>query len=314
MSRQPEEGSVALPHGKTTIARSYLAPPAPKSNLRRKRGLKHVSVPIDKEEIARHRNTFSTQNMGSNDQTEKRVILDNSPNKIGEKIYYARKSQIDFARDKGTGHQQASSPYIKMRESKQKRPTSASVSTIGQEERTWARSDNNQRADTTLSNDKAYPNEYQSSGQKSTFIDSKKTFSHKNSMPSASNKAWAYSSVSHLLAAQQHHASLNLTSDADQLLDQLERQREQIELQISIIKQQHTSKTGGTVLDASSYKNNEGLNGTGKFGSGGSMTEQRPHEADSAGLKHIANMRDEVKVYASDKLQGTLGSKRSKNR
>lgn len=271
-------------------------------------------MPIDKEEIARHRNTFSTQNMGSNDQNEKRVILDNSP----KKIYYARKSQIDFAQEKGM--QQASSPDIKMRGPNQKRPTSASVSMIGQEERTWARSDNNQRADTTLSNDQVYPNEYQSSGQKSTFIDSKKTFSHKNSMPSANNQAWAYSSVSQLLAAQQQNhapASLNLaTSDADQLLDQLERQREQIELQISIIKQQHNnSKTVGTVVDAgSSYKNNEGLNGTGKFGSGGSMTEQRKQEADSPGLKQIMDMRDGMNVSASDKLQVTVGSKRLKNR
>lgn len=184
-------------------------------------------MPIDKEEIARHRNTFFTQNTGSNDQNERRVILDNSPEKIRDKVYYARRSQIDFAQGNGMRHQQASSPDIKMRGSNQKRPTSASVSMSGQEERTWARSDN-QRADTALSNEQAYPNEYQSSALKSTFLDSKQTFSHKNSMPSA-NPAGAYSSVNQLLAAQHHHTagSLNVTtSDADQLLDQLERQRE----------------------------------------------------------------------------------------
>lgn len=107
---KPTDGAGSLSLGTATIARSFRPQPthAAQSQLRRKRGLKNVSVPIGKEELARHRNAFLAWQMASTEQSDKHVLLDTSARR-DEKVYYARKSQVDFAQDRTAQRQQSSS-------------------------------------------------------------------------------------------------------------------------------------------------------------------------------------------------------------
>lgn len=203
--------------------------------------------------------------------------------------YLTQQNQNDFSKVDNSNLNQLSYNMDKQNTKQgQRRPISASVAITRPQEHNLSKSDQNERAETTLSIDQPLSKDFQSTTLKSTFHgDSKTNFSHKQvslpstAYPTVTKGGNVYNSVSHFLAAQNQvtGSPSNIPfSETELMLNHLEQQREQIEQQIYALKQQRDQSYNAIELTQSYLENskrNEQSHKIGKFGNGSSFTEMR---------------------------------------